>query len=760
MAKASYRWGAVSALSLMGMIAGPAMAQQAGTQQQAGAEAQDGSGLAEIVVTAQKRSENLQSVPVAVTAVAGSLLKASGMDAGADIPKLTPNLTINSGSAFFSPYLRGVGTQYANLGLESSVATYFDDIYMSRPQGALTSFNDIARVEVLKGPQGSLFGRNAAGGALRIITNDPVQQFEGNVGLTTGSFNRFGVDGVLNIPLTDTLAVRFAYFHDQRDGYVHNINPALPRMNDRNIDMIRGKLLFQPTDRLSIKLSGDYADKNDFEGASFINLEGAPTQFGVALGGTPSPGFYTATQDRVERLHIRQGGVQLRIDYEFDPFTLSSISGWRYNNLRAPADLDTVDIPFQHDLYLESSNTYSQEIQAVSNGDGPFKWTAGLYYFREVGGNTFQVFGQAIDGQFGVPSGPQTGQLDVGPQLNAISRLTIDSFAPYLQASYAITDSLEFTVGLRYTWEKKTLESNRVFATGVTDDPIPVSDEFGKSRKFNKFTPKVGFSYKPADKVLLYASYSQGFKSGGINTPAFGIADTVRPETLDDFEIGWKTQFNNIRFNGSAFYYKYKDLQVQRTDQNTGGTKVENAASANIWGIETDISWAPSRQLELGVGGGYLHARYDNYLGDAYVPCGQIPANSQCVGQGGLGYGIQAGTNFNGQALPQSPEISAYFRAQYEQPLSDRIGKIRFNALLSYTDSFFYNPEHSLQEASRTLLSGAISWVLPDDKYTVSVFADNLLDRQYSILKVRQGTGGWRIPGPPATWGVRFQANF
>ncbi|AMK19919.1 MULTISPECIES: TonB-dependent receptor [Sphingobium] len=746
--------GAVSTLPIALLIAAPAMAQQSA------ASPQDGSTLQDIVVTAQKRSENLQSVPVAVTAVSGSLLRSASIDAGADIPKLTPNLTVNSGSAFFSPYLRGVGTQYANLGLESSVATYFDDLYMSRPQGALTSFNDIARVEVLKGPQGSLFGRNAAGGALRIITNDPVYQFEGNVGLTTGSFNRLGVDGVLNVPLSDKLAVRFAYFHDERDGYVHNINPALPRMNDRNIDMIRGKLLFQPTDRLTIKISGDYSDKNDFEGASFINVDGAPRQTGVAIGGTPSPDFYTATQDRVKRLHIKQAGVQVRVDYEFDPFTLSSISGWRYNNLRAPADLDTVDIPFQHDVFLEKSDSYSQEIQAVSNGTGPFKWTAGLYYFREVGGNTFQVFGQAVDGQFGVPSGPLTGEVNTGPQLNAISHLTTDSFAPYMQASYGITDSLEILVGLRYTWEKKTLDSNEVFATGLGPDPLPLSNEAGASRKFKKFTPKIGISYKPVDRVLLYASYSQGFKSGGFNTPAFTIADTVEPETLDDFEIGWKTQFNNVRFNGSAFYYKYKDLQVQRTDQNTGGTAVENAASAKIWGIETDITWAPSRQVELGVGGGYLHTRYKNYLGDAYVACDAFPTNAQCITQGGLGYGIQAGVDFSGQGLPQAPKISGYVRGQFEQPLSDALGTLRLNALLSYTDEFYYNPERSLREPARTLLNAGLTWVLPGDKYSISVFGDNILDRKYSILKVRQGTGGWRIPGPPATWGVRFQANF
>jgi iron complex outermembrane receptor protein len=317
------------------------------------------------------------------------------------------------------------------------------------------------------------------------------------------------------------------------------------------------------------------------------------------------------------------------------------------------------------------------------------------------------------------------------------------------------------TLGARYTWEKKELDSNHVYVTGVLPDPISVADELDISRKFKKLTPSAKLSFRPMQDVLLYASYSRGFKSGGFNTPSFvAPADQVQPETLDAFELGWKTQFAQIRFNGSVFYYDYEDLQVQRTDQNTGGTRVENAATAEIYGIEADLTWAPTAQLELGLGGGYLHTRYDDYFGDAYVPCVQIPSDATCIAQGGLGYAVQANTDYSGETLPQSPKFSGYVRGRYEQPLSADWGTLVFNALLSYSTKFHYNPEHSLREPSRSLLSAGITWTSPSDRYALSVFGDNILDEKYSILKVRQGTGGWRIPGPPATWGVRLSVQF
>ncbi|MET0984393.1 MAG: TonB-dependent receptor, partial [Steroidobacteraceae bacterium] len=533
-------------------------------------------------------------------------------------------------------------------------------------------------------------------------------------------------------------------------------------------DMLRGKILFKASDALSIKLSGDYTDKDDREGAEFINLEGAPTQLGVAIGGTPSPGFYKSANDSDAQLHLEQAGGELRIDLDVGGTTLSSISGYRWSKLEARgSDLDTVDLPFQHDNYTEASNSYSQELQAVSDKTGPLTWIAGLYYFREGGDNTFNVFGQAIDASVGVPSGPNVGTLDGGAALNAKADVTTESFAPYLEGSYQLTDQLQLTLGGRYTWENKKLEENRVFLTGVVPgQQVPLFPPDGDRKlKFEKFSPKVSLNWKPISDVLLYVTYSRGFKSGGFNTPAFTpLVDSVEPETLDAYELGWKTEFGTVRFNGSVFYYDFKDLQIQRTDQTSGGTRVENAAAAKIYGIETDITWALTTAFELGVGGGLLQSEYKDYLGDAYVPAFSTQG---CIAAGGvgsgnpacLGYAVEA-RDFSGDTLAQAPEASAYVRAQYEIPLPDAMGVLHANALYSYTDRYFYNPEHSLAEPSKNLVSASVSWVSEGERFQLTAFGDNLLDEEYDILKVRQGTGGWHVPALPRTWGVKLAANF
>jgi iron complex outermembrane recepter protein len=721
-------------------------------------------GLEEIIVTSQKRSENLQNVPIAVTALSPAMLTAGGVDTGVTLSRLTPNLTITAGQGFFSPYLRGVGSAYATLGLESSVAVYMDDIYMSRPGSGLNDLNDVARIEVLKGPQGTLFGRNAAGGAIRFVTNDPTHELEANGSVTYGRFNQIAADGVVNIPISSTLAARFSYAHDNRDGFIRNIDPSKPALGNRDVDLFRAKLLWEPTDNFKVKVSADYSYKRDVESDVMVALAGAPTQLAVALGGLPSPGFYVTTQDyplnyKTGDSSIQQSGAEVRADWDLGPLTLSSISGYRHVNYDARAsDVDATNLPFQHNDFAEDSDSYSQELQLVSNGAGPFKYLAGFYYYQEVGGNVFNLYGSSVDGLFGVPSGPDVGTPTGGAVFGAKNRLSIDSYAPYVQASYDFTEQWQLLIGGRYTSEKKTLERNNVYFDYLGTS-TPIFDELNTPLKFNKFTPKATITYKLTPDVMLYATYSKGFKSGGINTPAVSAADTVKPESLTSYELGWKTEFANVRFNGSGFLYNFDELQVQRVDAVTGGLRVENAASARIYGVESDITWAPVQRVELGWSGGWLHATYQNYLGDAYVPCVTNLTAVGCAAQGGLGYGTQH-TNFAGQSFPNAPKLSMNARGQYAQPLAANRGSLLFSATLSWTDRFFWNPEHSLEEPSHTLLHAGITWHSQSDKYNVGIFGDNLLAQKINYLEARQSSGGWRVPGPPLTWGIRFGAMY
>ena len=724
--------------------------------------AASGSLIEEVVVTSQKRSENLQDVPIAVTALTGDSLAASAIDAQSSLPQITPNLQVNSAANFVSPYLRGVGTQYANPGLESSVATYFDDQYLSRASGNMFSFSDVDHIEVLKGPQGTLYGRNATGGAIRIITKDPTERFEAKLSTTAGNYGRLGGEGLISGEIAPGLLDRLVIQYDSNDGYVKNLNPDGPKMQDRNQYVIRNKLIWKPADALSIKLTADYGEKKDREGQAFISLDTtAPIATGVAVGGTPGrgPEYYGGDaqngDDDSSKFHNRAGGVALRADYETSVATLSSITGMRYTKFSGLADLDTTSATLLHaKTVADKTLNLTQEFQVVSNGDGPFKWIGGLYLLKETSSVELGLFGDAI--------GPDT-------LVGGKGKVDIHSIAPYGQASYAFNSQWEATVGARYTLESKELLYNRLYTAGVNDQASgpagPRNVYFvtpSETNSFQQFSPKFVLSYKPLDNVMLYGSVSRGFKSGGFNlpNPTNTTVDSVNPETLTAYELGWKTQGERVRFNGAAFYYDYKNLQVETTDTSSGAlTRVTNAATATIQGVEFDLSYALARGFEIGTGGGYLDASFEKFIGDAYVPsyttaaCANDP--TKCVGY------TTVSADLSGNDLPMAPEFSGYVRLNYSTSLGKDWGTLSFAPVYSYTSGYNYTADESVKESSRGLLNASLTWMSDDGHYDVTLFGTNLTDEVYYQSRTRfPATGGWQVPAAPLQYGIRLSYTF
>lgn len=731
---------------------------------------ESGSGLLqEVVVTSQRRSENLQDVPIAVSALSGDVLSATSVEAQVALPRITTGLSMNVGSGFTQPYIRGIGTTFATLGLEPSVATYFDDQYIARPVAGYFAFNDVERIEVLKGPQGTLYGRNAAAGAIRVITNDPTSAFEARGSVTYGRFDRRLVSGVVNLPLSSELSARVSAGYERRDSYVEAVDPQHgPR--DKSETMMLGKLLWKPSDVLSAKLTLDYARVRDPQAVSFILVEREPpASIGLVRGGTPSPGFYKTTSaygpgtSDPDNL-TRTSGVQLRVDYELGHATFSSMSGYRWTDMSQHGEQDATEVPYSHFLFAESAKAYSQEFQLVSDQDSRFTWLTGLYYYVEKGENDYESYGQVINDSFGLPYGPTIGTIDGNPVFALLGRARTEAVAPYAEGTLDLTGRLKLTVGARYTWEEKTLLSNHNVVRGLGPE-LPVFSETDRKFDFRKFTPKATISYHPSAAVLLYLTYSRGFKSGGFSLPSAAVATRVDPEVVDAFELGYKTEFDRIRLNGSIFSYDYRDLQVQRPND-VGGVVLENAADARIYGLDVDAVWAATERLEIGLGASYLKAEYDTYLGTANVPASTTP---DCAAAGGpvppypaacIGY-VNVAADFSGRTMVNAPELTAYGRVQYRRTLPAGMGAVFLNGLLSYSDEYFYNPERSLIEPSKVLLSVSMTWMSETDRFSVSVLGDNLLGEEYDIYKtVIVPSGAYRIPGAPRTWSVRFDFSF
>jgi iron complex outermembrane receptor protein len=740
----------------------------------------DGGSLVEIVVTAEKRSENLERVPVAVTAFTAGELAGSDIEGQLTLPKLTPNLNFTVIASFAAAYIRGVGTGFANPGLESSVPVYLDDVYLPRAASGIFDFNDLDRIEVLKGPQGTLYGRNATGGAIRIVTNDPqLGVLDGSGELLYGSEDRIKYGAVANLPLGSTAALRLAVEHDQDDGYIRNFAPSRPGMvGDRNEGMYTAKLLLAPNDALHIKISADYETKNDNEGMTFQNVFKAPQQLGPLFGGCVSTNFYNlCNEDPGLGDHVTAGGVSGRIDYDIGPNMLSSITAYRSETENDFADVDATGADIQETHGTPETRQLTEELQLVSNGAGSLRYIAGFYFLHERAQYHYDAYGAAVDeelGSVGTALGFGDTPLDFREEGTGI--LT-NSYAPYAQADYTLNDQFSVEGGLRYTVERKTLLENvgglgeinaqgyyvpGTFIGAITGacaiEGQVLCSQSGTSLKSNQLTPKLTFSYKPDDHNLGYVSASRGFKSGGFNLPAFGFVDKVDPETLNDFELGWKYDGARVRFNGAAFFYDYRNLQVQIIDPVTAATYDRNGADAHIYGLEGDVNWLLSERFELNAGWGYLHARYTSFPdGNVYVANDTTPAcavsPAACVGNS------FPDKNLAGNALVNAPKLTAYVRPQYTLPEGD-FGKLIFSGIVNYRAKTYFDVGNQLPDESRTLLSARIQWVSRDARWSVAVDGENLTGKEYYLSRVVEASGGFQVPAPPRQGYVSANVKF
>jgi len=729
--------------------------------------------LEEIIVTSQKRAESMQDVPIAISTLSGAELISTGIDTQRSLAQATPNVAVNINANYVAPYIRGVGTQYANPGLEPSVATYFNDLYMSRSSSGMMSFFDIERVEVLKGPQGTLYGRNTTGGAIRIITKDPTPEFEAGVAVELGNYDKRKGDVYVSGPLSENLMGRLAISYEERDGYVKNIIGG-PDMENREQGMLHGKLLWEPSEQLSVKIDFDWTEKEDREGVGYAGLfDDLPGQVGLAFGGVGPGDSYKYAGDvhnYADDNKLEVGGSQIRVDYDFNTFTLSSITGYRYNEFFGQSDLDGTTAPlFDAIAVQEKSEDYIQELQLVSNTEGKIDWLAGIFYLREDAKHIFGLSGELIDAQVGFPGSFIGGDGNIG----------IESYATYGQISYHLTDELELMLGARYTNETKKVD-NYFFVSSVDEKGTPikpylnmapvVSDKF----KFSETTPKVMLTWRPQDSMMFYVSYSEGIKSGGFNMPhaSTTLPAKVDNETIEAWELGWKVEFDRIRFNGSIFHYNLEDLQIQITDLSGGITSVQNAGEADVTGIEFDVTYAATDNLVISAGAGYQKAEFGDIPDGQYNPLcavtyvGGVQSDPTCASlivpgfPQGLGV-ANSSTNLKGNSLPLSPELTGYVRANYFVPLGNDMGELAFTGLVSYSDDYAYTADNLYTEPSKTLVNASVTWTSVSGMYVVSTYVTNLTDKEYTTQKAPfAGSGGWKAYGQPRMYGLRFAVNF
>lgn len=697
-------------------------------------------GLEEIVVTAQRRSENLQDVPIAVSTVSEESLATFGIASTSSLQMAVPGLVLGriSGSGT-SAFLRGVGAGIGSQGAEPPVAMYIDDIYLGSPQSDLLDLANVERVEVLKGPQGTLFGRNATGGLINVHTKRPSHDVSFDGKISYGNFE--SVEGSIYAtgPLTDNVAMNVAINgRNQADGFGFNAT--------RNEDIYKGwgfglrsQLLWEPSSQTKVLVSGDYSKHYD-------RRELMPLPGTISSGGAVGvDGSYRTFNTVPVGTRFRSGGVSLRVEQDLGFAELLNITSYREYGARALFDQDLAAVDVVSVENQNRTKNFTQELQLQSQNDGPLNWIVGAFYFRS------SVFVDRL--RITGTSAGANGFTDF------TDNQILNSIAGFAEVSYEILPKMKLTVGARYTKDRYSIDVGRRFnAAGAT-----LAAPYGAKASFSEPTYRAILDYNFTDDVMVYASFSHGFKSGGFNVSSPGAPPAgdppFRPETIDAYEVGVKSQFldDSVRLNIAAFTYKYSDLQV--VNSITGASVIVNAAKATIKGIDFDATVVPISGLTITAAGSFLDAQYDVFpAGPDFIlnpaVCTPSPLNTGPF----TGGARRCNVNLAGNTLARAPKFTGSLSFNYELPTS--IGYFNWNAALYHNSGFFWEAGNNARQASYQIVNAGLKWEPESKRFEVGVWVKNLTD-EYYFTHGQENTFGYAgFPSDPRTYGVTFGVHF
>lgn len=697
--------------------------------QAAGTAASDGPDeVEEVIVTAQRRAERLQDVPIAITVQSGEQLEKAGVTNLRDLTAVAPGVRIAGAGANTQPSIRGVQSQQTDPGNDPNVAVYIDGVYQANQISNSFDLPDVQQIEVLKGPQGTLFGRNATGGAIRVFTLDPAFTPTGRVSLDYGRFSDVVAKGYISGPLAgEKLAGSLSVFRQDSDGYHRNIVTGEDDVGGIESTVVRAKLLAKPTESMQLLLTLGYMDRWDGDTTPYATIGGNTIArlFPGAVFAEKPYEFATSRDDFLDStVHL----ASLKADFDFAAGTLSSVTAYNKTDAYYTQDGDASNLDLLFYGLNELQKDFSQELIFSSEKRGRFSAVAGLFYYH-------------ADGRY--------DPLDVlgsfaGPvPIFVWSKQVTEAYAVFGEFNFDLTDRLSLTGGARYSDEKRTAHGTFQFGPG----PEPDMPRLG-SKSWDSFTPRVSLRYRFLEDEHFYATYSEGFKSGGFNIAA---ADPTpfNPEELQAIEVGVKTSpVRRLSANVSAFYYDYADQQVMTVANNFNITA--NAASSELYGLDADLVARVTDAFTLTAGLALLHAQYDRYP-DAAVLEPLVSAACRC---GNTNAVIDA----SGMTEPRSPKWTLGVTANYAHDFG--FGPLELSATAYHSDEFYWDSNERIREPSYTTLSARASWQLRDSGFRVSLWGRNLTDERHSravfLLETYDGVSYAR----PRTYGVGIDYAF
>jgi len=672
--------------------------------------------LDEIIVTARRRDEQLKDVPVAVTALSSERLEETGATDITTLQQQTPNATVQvargSNSTLIS-FIRGVGQQDPLWGFEPGVGLYVDDVYVARPQAAVLDIFDIERIEVLRGPQGSLYGRNTVGGAIKYVTSRLSQDAEATIRGAYGSYNQIDLVASGSVPLTDSFRIGGAFASLTRDGYGENLNTGAEHY-DKDVTAFRASAEFTPRDEVFFRLAYDRTQDDSSP------RHGHREVAGVGPGAGSPDSVYDTYAGVGDENSVESEGLSFtgQVDVS-EHWTFKAIAAWREGRTDTVIDFDntpapTLDIPA---YYADEQQTMELQFQFdYDRIQGVF----GVFYLDAT-----------AEGAFDTILGNAALVIGTGGSVET------ESVAMFGDVNLDLTDRLHLGLGIRWTQDSKTGEVFRANYAGATRSPLLggtpraptlLRTDYTNSRTFDDISPRVALSYDFSDDITGYASWSSGFKSGGFDMRGDAILtpDTVNgynPETVDSYEMGLKGRAGPLSFSSAIFYNEYQDQQVTTQVPAVGGIAsfVDNVGQSTIYGAEFEGSLYLTENLSANFAVGYLNAEFDQFLRYNLTTMVYEDISDQVV-------------------LQNAPEWTGYFGLTWQSQLAG--GELVVTPSVSYRDDYsqFEFPNPTLDQEAYALVDLSAIWTAPSERWSIGVFGKNLTDEEYRV-------GGYNFPG-------------
>ncbi|MCG8589144.1 MAG: TonB-dependent receptor [Proteobacteria bacterium] len=757
----------VSTIALVAFLATGAQAQE-GTPETPESEPEAREEIEAIIVTAQKRSQRVQDVPISLTAITSTFLEDSGTTSFVDLEQYAPNLQITPSTDARSTVIRirGIGSVGTNAGIDPSVGVFIDGVYQGRAGMSISDLLDIERVEVLRGPQGTLYGKNTAAGAINVISKRPAFDPEVTLEGVVATDDNFEGRASINLPLIDErVASRFSAYKVVRDGFDRNLFTG-DRVNDADKYGLKSRTLFQLTDSFEILLSGDYSKEStdcclpDILTYAGPSLLGVPFSTIAADTGIPlldaDPFDRQVDANEDTRNEVEIGGISLEANLDFGDHTITSLTSYRHYTSVSHLDGDFSRynaVVSDTDVEFEQA---SSELRITSPGGEWLEYVGGLYFhyqaqdtvgrigFREDFGNIF------LGGLFPTVTNVDTNEHET------------HSYAAFGQATVNATDWLSFTGGLRVSHEKKTRKGSQVSSETLIDAPPVLGPdlEADESRKSTDVSGMASVRVFPMDDVMVYASWSRGFKSGGFNQlRTFGGDNTeFDDEKSNNYELGVKTSWfgRQLTANATAFFTDYEDFQSQSFDGT--GISVQNAGRLRSYGVEADFILVPHPDVVLGTSVGFNIAEYESFdealctVQQVIDQTGGFPVPNDCV------------QDLKGETLDNAPEWSVSSFLSLERPVFQFPLRAFARVEYSFTDDVFLDQDldSALKQEDTHLVNLRAGLRAENELWELTFWLRNASDEEWNVIgfdvPILSGYAG--INGPPRTFGGTLRIRF